>query len=419
MLVRHLLLLLLSFNVFALNLFAIDASLKIETDVEHRTRVALEDSSPSVNEKFFNILLSDLKVSGHFLADSKHYRGELKSDYIAPALKSKEYVIKYSLVQTSGTKLSVRLLKAGNGAEVFRKSYAIPSTAKAPFLAHKAVSDINDILKYPSISWINRYVIYARYTSAKQSELVLADYTFSYRKAIVRGGLNLFPRWADAKQQSFYYTSYAGVIPTLYKLNIYSGSKQKIASSEGMIVCSDVSSNGSKILVTMAPEGQPDIYEMSASGGSKKRITTFSGIDVSGKYVDGDRRVIFVSNRLGYPNIFKKGLSGSGVSQVVYHGRNNNAVDAYGSKVVYSSRESQNSFGKNTFNLYLTSSSGGGTRPLTTTGTNHFPHFSTDGSVVQYIKHRGASSSIGYINLKSKQSLLFPLGGRKIQSIDW
>ena len=407
------------FLLLSLNLFAVDATLRIETDVEHRTRIALEDGSSSVNDKFFKILQADLKISGHFLADSKHNRGEINSNFITPSLKNKEYVLKYSLTQSSGTKLVIRLLKASNAAEVFKKSYAIPTTSKAPFLAHKAISDVNDALKYPGIGWINRYVIFARYTKPKQSEIILADYTFNYQKAIIRGGLNLFPKWADAKQQSFYYTSYAGVIPTLYRLNIYSGSKSRIASSEGMIVCSDVKGNGSKILVTMAPEAQPDIYEMSSSGGSKRRITTFNGIDVNGKYVDNESRVVFVSNRLGYANIFKKSIGGSGVSQVVYHGRNNNAVDASGSKVVYSSRESHNSFGNNSFNLYLTSSNGASSRPLTTTGTNQFPHFSTDGSVVQYIKHRGGSSSIGYINLKSKQSLLFPLGGRKIQSIDW
>jgi TolB protein len=407
------------FLLLSLNLFAVDATLRIETDVEHRTRIALEDGSSSVNDKFFKMLQADLKISGHFLADSKHNRGEINSNFIAPALKNKEYVLKYSLTQSSGTKLVIRLLKASNAAEVFKKSYAIPTTSKAPFLAHKAISDVNDALKYPGIGWINRYVIFARYTKPKQSEIILADYTFNYQKAIIRGGLNLFPKWADAKQQSFYYTSYAGVIPTLYRLNIYSGSKSRIASSEGMIVCSDVKGNGSKILVTMAPEAQPDIYEMSSSGGSKRRITTFNGIDVNGKYVDNESRVVFVSNRLGYANIFKKSIGGSGVSQVVYRGRNNNAVDASGSKVVYSSRESHNSFGNNSFNLYLTSSNGASSRPLTTTGTNQFPHFSTDGSVVQYIKHRGGSSSIGYINLKSKQSLLFPLGGRKIQSLDW
>jgi len=403
----------------SLNLFAVDASFKIEKDVEHRSRIAVVDTSPSTNEQFFKILLSDLKISGHFLADTTHNRGELNSKFIAPALKSKEYILRYALTQGSGTKLVVRLLKASDGKELFRKSYSIPTITKAPFLAHKAISDINDVLKYASISWINRYVVFSRYTSAKQSEIILADYTFNYKKVIIRGGLNLFPKWADANQKSFYYTSYAGIIPTLYRLNIYSGSKQKITSSEGMLVCSDVSKNGSKILLTMAPEGQADIYEMSSSGGAKKRITTFNGIDVNGKYVDNDSRIVFVSNRLGYANIFKKSISGSGVSQVVYHGRNNNAVDAHGSKIVYSSRESQNSFGNNTFNLYLTSSLGSGTRPLTASGTNQFPRFSTDGSVLQYIKHSSRGSSIGYTNLNSKQSLLFPLGVKKIQSLDW
>jgi TolB protein len=403
----------------SLNLFAVDASFKIEKDVEHRSRIAVVDTSPSTNEQFFKILLSDLKISGHFLADTTHNRGELNSKFIAPALKSKEYILRYALTQGSGTKLVVRLLKASDGKELFRKSYSIPTITKAPFLAHKAISDINDVLKYASISWINRYVVFSRYTSAKQSEIILADYTFNYKKVIIRGGLNLFPKWADANQKSFYYTSYSGIIPTLYRLNIYSGSKQKITSSEGMLVCSDVSKNGSKILLTMAPEGQADIYEMSSSGGAKKRITTFNGIDVNGKYVDNDSRIVFVSNRLGYANIFKKSISGSGVSQVVYHGRNNNAVDAHGSKIVYSSRESQNSFGNNTFNLYLTSSLGSGTRPLTASGTNQFPRFSTDGSVLQYIKHSSRGSSIGYTNLNSKQSLLFPLGVKKIQSLDW
>ena len=411
---QYILLLLLS-----LNLFAVDASLKIETDVEHRTRIAVVDGSAIPNSTFFNTLLADLKISGHFLSDTTHHKGDFNSNFLSPSLKNREYVIKYNLAQSAGSKLLVRLLKASNGAEVFKKSYAIPAKSKVPFLAHKTISDINDVLKYPSISWINRYVIYSRYTGAKKSEIIVADYAFKYQKAIVRGGLNLFPKWADAKQQSFYYTSYAGVIPSLYKLNMYTGSKRKIASSEGMIVCSDVKANGSKILVTMAPDAQADIYEMSASGGGKKRITSFNGIDVSGKYVDNESRIAFVSNRLGYANIFKKSIGGSGVSQVVYRGRNNNALDAHGSKIVYSSRESQNSFGNNSFNLYLISSNGSGRRPLTTTGTNQFPHFSTDGTIIQYIKHRGGSSSIGYINLKSKQSLLFPLGGRKIQAIDW
>jgi TolB protein len=321
--------------------------------------------------------------------------------------------------QTSGTKLSIRLLKASDGTQVLKKSYAISSTAKMPFLAHKAVSDVNDVLKYPSIGWINRYVVFSRYTTPRKSEIVLADYTFNYQKIIIRGGLNLFPKWADKKQRAFYYTSYRGLVPTLYKLNIYNGSRSKVAASEGMMVCSDVSSDGAKLLLTMAPQGQPDIYELDLRTGQKIQVTRFNGIDVNGKYIDNESRMVFVSNRLGYPNIFKKNIKGSAVSQVVYHGRNNNAVDAYERKIVYTSREGNSAFGGNTFNLYLTSTDSTTTRPLTTTGKNQFPRFSADGSVILYVKYRGESSSVGYINLQTQQSLLFPMNGRKLQSIDW
>jgi len=407
------------FLFLSLNLYGVDVTLKIEKDVEQRSRIALVDASPTVNTKFFKILLSDLKISGHFLADSTHHKGDLDSNFLLPALKSKEYVLKYALSQQAGTKLLIRLVKASDSTEIFKKSYAIPTRNKMPFLAHKAISDINNVLKYPDISWINRYVIFSRYTTPKHSEILLADYTFNYKKVIIKGGLNLFPKWADKGQKSFYYSSYAGLIPTLYKINIYSGVKQKISSSEGMLVCSDVSNNGSKLLLTMAPEGQADIYEFNLATKKKRRITNFNGIDVNGKYIDDESRITFISNRLGYANVFKKGIDSGAVSQIVYHGRNNNAVDAYDDKIVYSSRESKKRFGHNTFNLYLTSSKAGGTRPLTTTGTNQFPRFSADGSVIQFIKHRGRGSSIGYINLNSHQSLLFPLSGRKIQSIDW
>lgn len=416
---KHLLLSLLFINLFTSTLSAVDATLKIEKDVEQRARIAVIDGSRNEDSRVFSIFLSDLKISGHFLPDATHHVGDVKSNFIAPALKSQEYIIKYTMSQQGRTSLFVRLIKASDGVELFKKSYAIPSNKKMPFLVHKAVSDINKVLGYPDISWINRYVVYAVYTTPGRSEIRLADYTFNYTKTIIKGGLNLFPKWADAKQRAVYYTSFRGVVPTLYKLNIYNGTKQKIISSEGMMVCSDVSKDGSKLLLTMAPEGQADIYELNLATRAKKRVTNFKGIDVNGRYVEDESRIIFVSNRLGYANVFKKSIHSAATSQVVYHGRNNNACDAYGDKIVYTSRESSNAFGGNTFNLYLASSTSSDTRPLTTTGANQFPRFSADGSVILFLKQRGGSTSIGYTNLTSYQSLLFPFTDRKVQAIDW
>ncbi|SFV61467.1 tolB protein precursor, periplasmic protein involved in the tonb-independent uptake of group A colicins [hydrothermal vent metagenome] len=407
------------FFILTLHLFAVDATLRIEKDVEQRARVSLIDgSSPSsISDKFFNTMVSDFKISGHFLPDTTHHRGSIDSGMIPPSLKSKDIVVKYNLIQSSGLKIVIKIFKASDSSLIATKDYSISSVNKYPFLAHKAVSEINNILRFPSVDWLNRYVVFSRYTGAKRSVIILADYTMQYQKSVIRGGLNLFPKWADAKQSSFYYTSFNGAIPTLYRLNIYNGSKSRITSSQGMLVCSDVSPNGSKILLTMAPNGQPDIYEMSLSSRSTRRLTNFAGIDVGGKYL-GSGAIAFVSNRLGYANVFKKSLGGGSVSQLVHRGRNNNSVDANGNKVVYSSRESSNSFSANAFSIYMTNSNGSGTRPLTTTGVNQFPRFSSNGDTILYVKHYNNRSSIGYINLSSKQTMLFPLGG-KVQSIDW
>ena len=409
----------LLFFITTVFLFGIDATLQIEKDVEDRTHIAIVDASAVHDNKVYDILKADLKISGHFLVNENLFREGFDMPIVSPELKNQEYVLKYKYDNSINAKLIIKLLKADNSKEVFKKSYAISNKFKTPFLIHKAIYDINGFLRYPDIGWINRYVIFSRYTTPRHSEIVIADYTFNYKKVVIRGGLNLFPKWADRKQSSFYYTSFNGLYPTLYKLNIYTGAKSKVISSEGMLVCSDVSLHVPKILVTMAMDGQPDIYEVNTQTKVKKRVTRFKGIDVNGKYVDNEKSVVFVSNRLGYANIFKKSLTGNAITQLVYHGKNNNSVDSYKNDIIYSSRESSNAFGTNNFNIYLSDSEGSKTRAITTTGSNQFPRFNSNGSVVQYIKYKNNHSYIGYSNIKSHKSLLFKLGVKKIQAIDW
>lgn len=52
-------------------------------------------------------------------------------------------------------------------------------------MAHKIVVDANDQTGAPSIKWMEQSVIFARYTEAKKSEIVISDYTLSYQRVIV------------------------------------------------------------------------------------------------------------------------------------------------------------------------------------------------------------------------------------------
>ncbi len=410
------------------SLVASDATIEIVKKIEKSPTIVVANSSdnsidPTLNRKLLKLLIGDIKVSGHFNVDENYidvpYGG---SDVVGSLVKrGVDLLFKAKLSQEPSGRIAarVKLLNAKTGSRVYEKSYAISKGDRYPFLAHNIAIDLNDHFGAPSIAWMNKYILFSKYTSPGKSSIIVSDYTLTFKKTIVKGGLNIFPKWANDSQDSFYYTSYNNGKPTLYLLNVFSGSKRKIASSSGMIVCSDVSRDGNRLLLTMAPKDQPDIYLYNVNSGSKKRITTYRGIDVGGNFVDGDSGVVFVSERLGYPNIFHKSLNGGKVEQMVYHGRNNSSCSTYGKYIVYSSRESMNSSGRGTFNLYLISTQTDSIRKLTQNGKNMFPRFASDGETILFIKNSGGVSNLGVLRLNANKSFLFPLNAGKIQSIDW
>ncbi|WP_353663045.1 Tol-Pal system protein TolB [Hydrogenimonas sp. SS33] len=404
-------------------LYASDATLEIVKSADNRPSIAIQDASEfggdTVRQKIFRLVMGDLKVTAHFKVDDT-YRTASYDAMVDPMLKSYNYLFRYRVREGEQQELymDVRGYEMPQGSPIFERSYKVANRARYPFLIHQAVIDFNDALGMPSVRWMRRYVVLSEYDRPKEADIVIADYTLTYRKHVVSGGLNIFPKWADREQKGIYYT-HIGLRPVLYYYNIYTGKRRKVAVSDGMLVCSDVSADGRRLLLTMSPDGQPDIYQYHLDTGMKERLTFYPGIDVSAQYIDGEKRIVFVSDRLGYPNIFAARIGSRAVQQLVYHGRNNNACSAHDHYIVYSSRESDNAFAANTFNLYLVSTESDYIRRLTASGVNQFPRFSRDGESVMYLKHYARQTAVGIIRLNYNEGFLFPLKGKKIQSIDW
>ena len=403
----------LMFIVFVIESFALDATIKIEKDVDQRAKLLISDDSEVTTDRgrvIYDILKDDMTISGHFKVEGGYNSRATGNQYDMSGIK---YQLKFRYDDRGGVaKLSIALIDYATKQRVFVGDYNIPVLSRYPFLVHKAVSEMNRALGFKPIDWINRYIVYAKYTGKKRTEVVLADYTLHYRKSIIKGGLTLFPCWGDKSQKILYFSDYNGELPILKRLNLYTGRVDTITKSQGMLACSDVSKDGSRLLLTMAPNGQADIYEYNVMTKEAKRVTFFSGIDVNGKYLAGEQRIVFVSNRLGYPNIFAKGIDSRDVDQLVFAGRNNNSCDAYGDRVVFIGRANPRAY-----NVYLVNSDGSDIRPLTSGGVNQFPRFSSDGSVVAYIdKYAGV---IHYQNIESGDSLEFRIDEGRLQSIDW
>ena len=410
-------------------LFGYDATIDIVKKGDKPPKILVQDATSEqfenkyIEKKIFKLLVADLKISANFIVDDRYikssYDGDFKENFQSDLMPN--LIARYKLENQDDHLVGyIKLINAKNATTMYEGVYKISNKTRYPFLAHKMAIDINNKLGLPSIDWMKRVVVFAKYTGRRESDIVISDYTLTYQKTIVTGGLNIFPKWANKEQSAFYYSSYNNTIPTLYRVDLIKGKRVKIVSSRGMLVCSDVSKDGTKLILTMAPNDQPDIYLYNLSSKEKKRLTKFRGIDVSGNFIDNETRVAFVSDRLGYPNIFAKNLDiNAPVEQLVYQGRNNNSFSAYDNYIVFSRREGDSEFGKNSFNLYLISTKTEYIRQLTATGKNYFPRFANSGETIMFIKNYQRQSAIGIVRLYSNKSFLFPLKVGKIQSLDW
>jgi len=418
----------LLYIVFVTSLFAIDATMEITKQKATLPTISVIVSSninvsSKVSKNISTLVVKDLLVSGHFnnsevIIDNKY---DVTPNY---KILKQNGIDLYLLLQIKSNNLNglivnSKLYDVNTNQLVLNKSYSTSNKTRYPFLSHKMAIDINDYLDAPSIKWMDKFVIFSRYLNAKESEIVVSDYTLTYQKVVVKGGLNIFPKWATQKQENFYYTTYKYSQPTLVKQNLYTKKTERLLSSDGMIICSDVSKNGNKLILTMAPNSQPDIYIYDVKSRLKTRITKYNGIDVGGNFVDNDKKIVFVSDRLKYPNIFAKKIGEKGVERLIYHGRNNSQCTTYNNYIAYASRETDNEFNSNSFNLYLISTQSDYVRRLTTNGRNQFPKFSSDGQSILYIKNDRNNSYLGIIRISYNKSFLFALKTGKLQSIDW
>ncbi|NPA12291.1 MAG: translocation protein TolB [Epsilonproteobacteria bacterium] len=373
-----------------LSVFVFAKEIVITKYLQNKPKLALQIKAPSAVKKIINM---DFKVLDHF---------ELTD-------KSPTYVnFNYSKALKT-----LRVEFYQNNSLVYMKKYTSNSYAYFPFLVHKAVYDLNEYFNLPSAKFLTRKVIFSILEAPKSASIYLSDYTLSYKKRLISGGLNIFPKWADENQRSIYYTK-LGRYPTLYKYNIYTGERVKLLSSQGVLIVSDVKKD--KILLTLAPNGAPDVYMFDLLSQKLIQLTKYKGIDVNGKFW-GDK-IAFVSDRYGVPFVFEKDMKTGRVKRVLYHGKNQVGVDAYKDKLVISSRETNNAFSKNTFNLFLLNINDDSLKRLTMKGQNSYPNFSVDGNSIMFIKRENFFSKIGIIRLNEDKIFYYPLP-KILQSFDW
>lgn len=397
-------------------LFGSDARLEIIKGQKKLPLIIVNLPSLEWEKKIALLLSRDLEISGNFAVETRSKEREHNPDYIFYQAKKADLFVFISKEKEDGFVLE--LFDVNAKQRVLQSKVKISSLKYYPFVAHKMANQINRYFKAPSIDWMEEKVIFSELIGASKSRIVIADYTLTYQENIIDDGLNIFPKWADKKKESFFFTKYLDR-PTILKYNTKTKKFEKIISSQGIAIVSDVDSDYKRILLTLAPIAQADVYLYHLETKELRRLTNYPGIDVGANFVEDKKKIIFVSDRLGYPNVFLMNENGGRVEQIVFHGRNNSSATSNGKSVVYSSREEKNEFGTSVFNLYMIGLDGTSIRRLTLNGANQMPRFSQDKENVMFLKNTNSQSAIGIIRLRYNKTHLFPVRGMKIQSFDW
>lgn len=158
-----------------------------------------------VDNKIDALIEKDLQVSGHFSKSDITIESNFDATPNYPLLQQNGIdlylVLKIKKSATKGIIANIKLYDVNSQKLTLNKVYNISNGNRYPFLSHKISIDVNNRMKAPSISWMDRFIIFSRYLNAKKSEIVISDYTLTYQAVVVRGGLNIFPKWVNDKQE--------------------------------------------------------------------------------------------------------------------------------------------------------------------------------------------------------------------------
>lgn len=241
-------------------------------------------------------------------------------------------------VQFDGASIRATIQLAERSAQriLFRKSYNAPSTGVRR-IAHEAAGEIiKEITGRPSFANARLILVGTR---TRNKELYISDsdgrglYQVTNDKTV-----SLAPRWGH-DGQSIFYTSYLRRFPAIYRIDLNSRARSRVANFAGLNASGAISPDGRDMALILSKDGNPDLYIMRLSDSRLTRITnTPRGVEATPAWSPDGRQLVYVSDQGGTPQLYIISRNGGPATPLTSGGRQNVSPDwgPHG-EIVYSS----------------------------------------------------------------------------------
>jgi TolB protein len=130
------------------------------------------------------------------------------------------------------------------------------------------------------------------------------------------------PSWSpDGKQLA--YVSFEGKNSAIYIQNIFTGTRERVASNPGINSAPAWSPDGTRLAMTLSKDGDPEIFVMHLGSKNLLRVTTNRSIDTEPSWSPDGRMLVFTSDRGGSPQIYRVSAAGGNPERLTFTGNYN------------------------------------------------------------------------------------------------
>ena len=348
------------------------------------------DGGAGANSVLQTVISNDLGGTGLFdLINKAAFVETLRPGQVKPSFQSWSQIGAQALVtgsiRGSGSNIDIefRLWDVLSGQQI--EGYAFTTSERGlRRVGHQIADKIYTRLTGEGPYFDSR-VVYVAESGPKNrrvKRLAIMDQDGANHQFITGGKtLVLTPRFSPGDQKIIY-LSFANGKPRVRTLEVETGNETVIGDFPGMTFAPRYSSDGSKLLLSMAYNGGTDIYETSPNGSNKIRLTSGgSSINTTPCYSPDNSQIVFSSDRGGSQALYIMNADGSNVKRITY-GKGN-----YGTPV-WSPRGDYIAFTKQegSFHIGVIHPDGTGERILTTSFLDEGPSWSPNGRVIVFTR---------------------------------
>ena len=119
------------------------------------------------------------------------------------------------------------------------------------------------------------------------------------------------------------YVSFVRGKPAIYVQEVFTGTRQQVASYTGINGAPAWSPDGRQLAMTLSKDGNPEIYVLNLVTKGLRRLTEHYAIDTEPSWSPDGRYIVFTSDRGGKPQIYRVPAVGGKLERLTFEGSYN------------------------------------------------------------------------------------------------